>query len=104
MMRIGLSSRFLVSGKARSAGHSVPMTKLRDAVRRAKNTTFPLKGKKYAKALSNFPYRRPLALMMSPASPRAKLLARAFLFYIESLERLYDLVFAAKHMVKVFPL
>jgi len=31
-------------------------------------------------------------------------IARAFLFYIESLERLYGLVFAAKRMVKVKPL
>jgi len=32
------------------------------------------------------------------------LCSRAFLFYIESLERLYSLVFAAKRMVKVMPL
>ncbi len=30
--------------------------------------------------------------------------SRAFLFYIESMERLYGLVFAAKRMVKVMPL
>jgi len=33
-----------------------------------------------------------------------QLCSRAFLFYIESMERLYGLVFAAKRMVKVFPL